>query len=147
MSALPKKKLCWQCEGSIDRHMDNCPYCGVYVHAQEDESNSSWNPSFSLKLLSKEKKESAAEKKEPEPMGETAAVKETPVEVNPFEHIKTEIMPLALLLAGSCFFLFAIVLLLFSHEGTLTLRWNGDNWIYYMLVALPSLFFGWRTLT
>jgi hypothetical protein len=49
MSAVPKKKLCWNCEGNVSREIDNCPYCGVYLHAAELEENSSWNPSYHSK--------------------------------------------------------------------------------------------------
>lgn len=148
MSAVPKKKLCWHCEGSIDRQVDNCPYCGVYLHATEEEDNSSWNPPFNLKILTKEK----AEEKKPEAPAAPIANQEidAPIattEAGPFDQIKKEVLPILFLLMGSGLFLFGIVLLLFSQDGVLTLKWNGDNWMYFLLVAVPSLFFGWRLLS
>jgi hypothetical protein len=46
MSAVPKKKLCWNCEGNVAKDIDNCPYCGVYVHGAEVEEDARWNPSY-----------------------------------------------------------------------------------------------------
>lgn len=140
MSAVPKKKLCWHCEGSIDRNIDNCPFCGVYIHAPESDEDDSWNPQFTLKVLSK--KDDPVEE-------DQIASNELPQQENasiaqsfPFEEIKKEVLPMLLLFLGSCFFLFGSVLLLFSHEGTLTLQWKSEYALYFLLVGIPSLFLG-----
>ncbi len=46
MSAVPKKKLCWNCEGNVAREVDNCTYCGVYLQAPELDEDNQWNPSY-----------------------------------------------------------------------------------------------------
>jgi hypothetical protein len=150
MSAVPKKKLCWNCEGNVAKDIDNCPYCGVYLHASElEEENHYWNPSY----LSKENKEEVpsplyhganTEEQEPIAMQEkgVSALEWT----GAISHLKREVFPILFLMAGSTFFLFAIVLLLFSHGGTLTLQWEESNAYYFLTLAGPLFFFGWKFL-
>jgi membrane protein implicated in regulation of membrane protease activity len=47
---------------------------------------------------------------------------------------------------GSIFFLFGVVLILFSQNGTLTLQWQGQDGIYFLLFAIPLIIFGWKFL-
>lgn len=48
MSGEAKKKLCWNCEGLVALHLENCPYCGVYLSPTETatQSMSSFDPPF-----------------------------------------------------------------------------------------------------
>lgn len=59
---------------------------------------------------------------------------------------KGEMIALLLLLPGVVFFLFGLVLLLFSHNGVLTLQWNQSFAYFYFLGALPLLILGWKSL-
>lgn len=144
MSAIPKKKLCWHCEGSIERNIDNCPFCGVYIHAPEEEATASWNPSFRITSLNEHRASEEDEKDDKE-----VEVKKTEISQSlhvsnvSLEQLKNEVLPIVFLLMGSGFLLFGLVLFLFSHEGTLTLQWKGENWIYFLLVGGPSLILGW----
>lgn len=144
MSAIPKKKLCWHCEGSIERNVDNCPFCGVYIHApEEEEAAAPWNPSFRITSLNAHRSSVKEEESQEENEEEVNEIKSLEGDIISFDQIQKDLLPLILLLIGSSFFLFGIVLYLFSYEGVLTLQWNGDNWIYYVLTAIPSLVFGW----
>ena len=147
MTALPKRKLCWNCEGNISREIDNCPYCGVYVHSSDPEGSSYWNPSYT----SQESLQSV-----PPPL---YSVQETPSEEpSPVSHtvplfwsdlfltLKQEVFPVLFLMSGSIFFLFGLILFLFAREGTLTLRWDGSLWSLFALLSVPSLWMGWRLL-
>ena len=60
--------------------------------------------------------------------------------------LKEIVLPLLLLSAGSVFFLFGLVLFLFSSDGILTLEWNGHLWYAYFIISLPLTLFGWHTL-
>lgn len=152
MSAVPKKKLCWNCEGNVSREIDNCPYCGVYLHAADQEENSNWNPSYrpSSKL---EEIPSPLYKMQPEDSSEQESIEE---EENNDEddrsfawgalltHFKRDICPVLFLMGGSIFFLFGIVLLLFSQNGTFTLQWKERDGLYFLVFALPLMILGWR---
>lgn len=150
MSAVPKKKLCWNCEGNISKEIDNCPYCGVYVHSPDLDENNGWN----IPYVSGNKKEEI-----PSPLYQIHENNELDTEsedhseieaLHPassiFKQLKEDVLPVLLLMSGSIFFLFGIVLFLFSDKGTLTLQWNGDLWPYYLALAVPFVFFGWKYL-
>ena len=51
-----------------------------------------------------------------------------------------------LLLPGSFFLFFGMILLFFSNDGTLSLEWNAHYWFFYLLLAAPLIYYGWRTL-
>jgi magnesium-transporting ATPase (P-type) len=154
MSAVPKKKLCWNCEGNVSREIDNCPYCGVYLHASEEE-DSDWNPSYRSSSKTEEipsplyqiqqeneidQQESSHEKDLLEENEHSFAL------TSLFTQLKQDIFPILFLMAGSIFFLFGVVLVLFSQNGTFTLQWQERDGIYFLLVALPLIGFGWRFL-
>jgi hypothetical protein len=146
MSALPKKKLCWHCEGNIDKNLDNCPFCGVYIHSPESNESESWKPPFTLKVVAKNN-----ESEEDDDDVETSAVTSEKdsllfLQSKSFAEIKNEVIPMLLLFIGSCFLLFGAVLLLFSHNGTLTLQWKSEYASYFLLVGIPALFIGFLCL-
>ena len=74
------------------------------------------------------------------------AEKETAQSDANIKDLKTVILPLILLLAGSVFFIFGAALYLFSYNGVFTLQWEADYWIYYLILAIPMLAFGWKML-
>ena len=59
---------------------------------------------------------------------------------------KVTVLPLVLLTTGSVFFLFGLVLFLFSTDGKFTLQWNGNFWPLYLLSSFPLFYFGWNYL-
>jgi hypothetical protein len=147
MSAVPKKKLCWNCEGNVAKDIDNCPYCGVYLHAAELEEASPWNPSY---------RPSADEEDIPSPLYQIKPqVEEDSEEAEAtndsksmswdhlFSQLKHDVFPILFLMMGSVFFLFGIVLLLFSQNGTFTLQWKESDGLYFLLFAVPLIGFGW----
>lgn len=151
MSAIPQKKLCWNCDGNIAKDINNCPYCGVYLHGDSDaEEQSFWSPTYQPK----DKKDS--EEEIPLPvysLGKTEEQDESEKEESPslasseiIAKLKKDFLPTIFLMSGSVFFLFGIILFLFSREGSFTLQWNGDNWKYFLGFSLPFLFFGWKFL-
>lgn len=32
-----EKRLCWNCDGDVSLHLDQCPYCGVDVNTPQDK--------------------------------------------------------------------------------------------------------------
>lgn len=150
MSAVPQKKLCWNCDGNVSKEIDNCPYCGVYLHAgQEEEGTSSWGFSSSSKKeeipvpLYQIKTDIADSAPSSEPEEEAASV--SPASLT-LVQLKQDVFPLLLLMSGSVFFLFGIILLLFSQNGTLTLQWDSQYWPIFLLLSFPAIYLGWRFL-
>lgn len=154
MSAVPKKKLCWNCEGNVSKEVNNCPYCGVYLHAEEFEENSKWNPNYSSQTSEDEvpspiyqiKPDTSEDQELKEhPKTATQPTQETSfIALNYlYSHLKQEMFPLLFLMMGSIFFLFGIVLLLFSQNGTLTLQWEEKYSIYFLFFSLPLIGLGW----
>lgn len=149
MSAVPKKKLCWNCEGNVARNIDNCPYCGVYVHASEIEEDTDWNPSYQPHSKTEEipsplyQAISQEDQQEDESVGEE---KTSVVWLSLLNQLKRDLFPILFLMTGSICFLFGVVLLLFSENGSFTLQWQESCAFYFLLFAFPLIGFGWRFL-
>lgn len=160
MSAVPKKKLCWNCEGNVSRQVDNCPYCGVYLHSEELEENSSWNPSYQPSNKTEEIPSPIYQIQQEETLADQGTHEEKPVEETPrkvvkasndswkihLDQLKKDVFPTLFLMMGSIFFLFGLVLFLFSQEGTLTLQWQASHALYFLIFSIPLVFLGWRFL-
>jgi hypothetical protein len=132
MSDKDKRKLCWNCEGSVLRHLETCPYCGVYLSPTEQDLSHHplIPPPYPL----------ANENGSPEaPEAVAAEVAVEGEEVN-------LLTPLLTLISGSSLLLFGLSLWLFSDKGRLTLSWSEDLAPAFLLVALPLLYFGGRGL-
>ncbi len=145
MSAVPQKKLCWNCEGNVSKEIDNCPYCGVYLHADADDS--SWSPSY--RSSPKEDIPTPLYQVKPQSDSEEQVSKQEQATLSAavtWAHLKKDVLPLLLLMAGSIFFLFGIVLFLFCQEGTLTLQWQEHYWTYFLGLSVPFIFIGWKLL-
>lgn len=122
-----KKRLCWNCEGGIEPKATHCTYCG----AEQTGAQSETVAAFQMP-------------KTGEPY--SAAVAETPTEQIRLEGARGLFVPLLLLLPGTMFLMFGLVLLLFSHDGFLTLRWDASYWYVYALISLPLVYLGWRAV-
>ena len=148
MSAVPKKKLCWNCEGNIVCDIDNCPYCGVYVHSPELDEINNWTASYTTEDKTEEIPspfyQLHPEQENSDKLDET--VDNSLISSSLIYQLKNDVFPTLLLMSGSIFFLFGIVLLLFSHNGTLTLQWNSNLWPYLLVGAVACVIFGWRLL-
>lgn len=137
-----RTKLCWNCEGVVDRHAENCLYCGVYLHpGQEEEEDDS--PPYSPR----QKKEEAPS---PPYSAEEGTEKVEEVEYSSdykgSEDVKGMILPLLFLLVGATFLVFSMMLYFFSKDGYLVMKWNASYWFIYLIFSLPLLYIGWRTL-
>jgi hypothetical protein len=154
MNARPKKKLCWNCEGSVAVNVETCPYCGVSVAGLSAEIAGK-APAAPYRLVSSVQESSipvppyAQELPESgeEPDGTEDAEEQAPAESKvERDDSKNVVLVLFLLLLGSVCFIFGFALLLFSNEGYLTLHWNANYWFLYLLLAFPLLYLGFRKL-
>lgn len=158
MESTVKQKLCWNCEARVDFGVESCPSCGVYLSTsplleQSATINNFSTPPYRYVADEQETKIPESSYSFQDPLPETVVHEETKVETitsvstSPVQIMwKLELVPMGLLLAGSIFSLFGLVLLLFSTNGQLTLKWNGEYWYLYLLLGVPFLTFGWRAL-
>lgn len=150
MSAVPKKKLCWNCDGNVTVGIGNCPYCGVYLQPEEEEERSFWRsasaektkeipaPLYQLRSNDNDETDSTVQDEE-----DSSTENESPFS---FLKFKQDVFAILFLMVGSVFFLFGLILFLFSSGGKFTLEWNGDLWIFFLLSSTPLLYFGWKYL-
>ena len=145
-----KKKLCWNCEGSVSIKNENCPYCGVSLTVSPllNEVNTSFTPPYRLSepsspsIIPSAPYGSSEDLSNPQLDEEESNLSEEPVT----DILKDTIISLLMLLFGTVFLIFGLVLWLFSDQnGLLTLSWNGKYWFGYLLFGLPMLVVGWRT--
>lgn len=147
MSKPVKSKLCWNCEGTVSLVEETCPYCGVSViPATLDGTYDGFAPPYRSSGSQEEMShESPYDLREEE--GKPSVVEEVAVAEVPGDEAKRAIFAVVALLAGSVFFLFGLVLVLFSQHGVFTLQWNANYWYFYLAFSLPLLILGWRVLS
>lgn len=148
-----KKKLCWNCEGAVSLESENCSFCGVYLSSLgTEDKNDLFSPPFRMEV----EEENEVIPAPPYVHEETASLKEESVSVpvapvvakgQPTSTVLAIFLPLFLLLSGTIFSLFGLVLFLFSHNNTLVLRWDASYWGFYLFPAILMLIFGWFSLS
>lgn len=146
MNTIPKSKLCWNCEANVLMTQEICPYCGVTIQTPSLEGQrEEFAPPY---LMGAQKTQQIptspyasedAEEKENEEQQEL-------LEDEAVDDFKKFLFAMFLMLAGSVFLIFGVVLAIFSKNGVLTLQWNGDLWYVYLALALPMLLMGLRVL-
>jgi hypothetical protein len=149
MGKKNEKRLCWNCDGNVSLHLAQCPYCGVDLAkdaAHEENAppfkHSSYDPPSpfaktlqpNLRVNEEEWNRALEEENERE-----AKKEELPSTTN------REMRALLLLLPGVVFILFGLMLLFFSEDGVLTLKWKQNLAYFYLLGAIPLLILGWRS--
>lgn len=70
----------------------------------------------------------------------------TVIPPTPSAGMESAFKTLLLLLAGMVFFMFGLILFLYSSQPFFTLRWDTSNWIYFLPPSLPMLYFGWKSV-
>ena len=145
MKAKPKKKLCWNCEGSVARTLGNCPFCGVYLNPEEEAEIAETEALKAPYVPRATAEESVPEAPYIQPVAKQAALPSEALERATPSPLKAA-LPLTFLMSGVISALFAFLLFFFASDGKLTLQWDADFWPFYALAALPLLFAGWKTL-
>lgn len=143
MNQKTKKKLCWNCEGRVDFSAEHCPFCGVYLSPSTTQSveQQEHSPSYTETPTPQH---SAPPPPYQRPFDDPMHNESFPQ--NESEDIRGIVVSLSALLAGSVFFLFGLVLLLFSRNGNLVLQWSGEYWYLYLCGGILMLLIGWRTV-
>lgn len=176
MNKPVKTKLCWNCEGSVSRTAENCPYCAVYLspessEEQEIEAELPTHPPKAPYVAERERGQSEVPKAPytlqgnrkqgnskigisnkvgngREPLKESLEAPSQREERSLFKEgaFREIFLPVFLLSAGSLALLFSLLLLLFAVDGHLTLQWEGEYWYVYALLSIPLLALGWKLL-
>jgi len=148
MSKQLKKRLCWNCEGSIVVSEETCPFCGVSViPASLDGPGQSFAPPYQFSSIAESSIPNSPYAGEETHHTEDKQVKT--IESSEFDstkEFKNSLISTLLLLTGSVFFLFGLALVLFTRNGVFTLQWNGNFWFIYLGLSLPLLILGWRSM-
>jgi len=158
---MKNRKVCPSCNGSVHIHATKCPYCGSDVSGLEapappPHQTSQPAPFAQAEDAAPPPPYTFTEPAAPEPLYTPVIEEEDPVveesaaeEVAAVEEQTTSyssVVPMFLLIPGAFFLLFGLILLLFAHDGVVTLSWNAHYWFVYLAIGAPLLYFGWRFL-
>ena len=146
--------LCWNCEEVVHRYAAECPYCRKKLGQGGDkeiiqkpqgalDSLSSYSDTTFQKIQPLQFQEENYTSAESMPMG-GIELNEASAEVS-HEVIMAsssllaiftyQVLPVIFLIAGSFFFLFGVLIRLFSINGSFTLSWNQGAWPYFVFPA------------
>ncbi|NGX60909.1 MAG: hypothetical protein K940chlam9_00383 [Chlamydiae bacterium] len=151
MGKKNEKRLCWNCDGDVSYHLAQCPYCGVDLSQGKEREESPFDD-FASPFQTAPTHDPASPLppfgkifgQEAVAISEEVEEEEIASEEDSSLTTRKEMIALLLLLPGAVFLLFALALLLFSHEGVLTLQWNQSFAYFYLIGAVPLLYLGWR---
>lgn len=164
------QKKCWNCKEAVHSYASSCPYCGADVStppaAGAEGSNGPLAPPY--RLVNSTQQEDMAppspfassprlyptdevweNSQEGSERGAPSGKEALHANLNSTNGSKASmtqvIAPMTMLLSGAVFFMFGLVLLMYSQDGVFTLHWNGNRWPYFLFPSLALLFFGWKS--
>lgn len=134
--------MCWHCEEPVHPYASRCPYCNKALSSTTSTTQKKIEPIYSLGVG--------------DPVFEAKTHAETVITEAEDEKEQVEgfaaqvghvLLSLFTLLAGSFFFFFGLLILLFSQKGVFTLEWKATTWPYFVLSALVLLSTGLWSLS
>lgn len=153
MQPNQRTKMCPNCEGNVAMEVSICPYCGSSLFSQnpslpnqktgdsvkslsnEETLASLYPPPYKTKIM--ESVDSLEQVEENKSVEQKEDIKE-------FE--KKSLLPTILFWVGANLLIFSLILLFFSKDGFLCLKWNSTYWYLYTLLSIPLLYFGFKGL-
>jgi hypothetical protein len=153
MKPKKRQKLCCNCDGEIDLDVIVCPYCAADLREEKPEqrtlpASGTVRPLIGGQQMSQSLYPSSHNIQEPAetpPIAEPLAAQA--VAAPQEEKTSRVIGPILLFAAGVQLFMLAFLLVLFSHNGVLTLQWDARLWFLYLFASIPFLVFGYRSLS
>jgi hypothetical protein len=115
---------------------DNCPYCGVYLHGEENETS---GYSLFASHLSEYRQNLSTL------TSEAQDTEEEPEEEPSLESWRL-FKALSLSVVGVNLAFLGFLLLCFGQGGHFTLQWDTSYWYVYFLAACPLLYCAWQAL-
>jgi hypothetical protein len=152
MKPKKRQKLCSNCDGEIDLDVIVCPYCAADLREEKPEQQRTAHIAGSVRPLIGGQQMS--ESLYPSSLGD----QETNENAPPSDHAEAQaaavveekpnrtIGSVLLLTAGVQLLLLGFLLILLSHNGVLTLKWDARLWFLYIFASIPFLIFGYRSL-
>ncbi len=152
MKPNKRQKLCCNCDGEIDLDVIVCPYCAADLRDEKPEQQRSAHIAGNVRPLNGGHQMSEA--LYPLPFGQ----QETNENAPPTEIVQSQVAPaleekpnrivssVLLLTVGLQLLLLGFLLVLLSHNGSLTLKWDARLWFLYIFASIPFLIFGYRSL-
>lgn len=134
MKPKKRQKLCHNCEGEIDLDVIVCPFCAADLREEKPEQKYS---SYVSTTPRREVQPLYPTQEEALPAA-PAVEEETPI--NP-------IFPILFFTLGVQLCVFSLLMLLFSHQGEVILKWDARFWFFYLFASVPFLVLGGKYLT
>jgi hypothetical protein len=147
MKTKKRQKMCYNCEGEIDLDVIVCPFCAADLRSEKPEQQTpSYNPAATIKNMntqqslypapnaSKTRPEENLEEEDQELIPETT------------EEAKNIFVPTILMTLGAQLLIFGILMLIFSSNGAMILKWDARLWYFYVLSSIPLLIFGFKSV-
>lgn len=129
---------CWHCEEPVHRYATRCPYCQKSLATSTPNEEAPPIPSSKITSLPRfEARAPVDEEEDSEPE----------VEESFGSQVGHVLLALFTLLAGSFFFFFGLLILLFSTNGTFSLEWKASSWPYFVSSAMGLLITGLWSLS
>jgi hypothetical protein len=156
-------KLCPNCDGSVSRDVSICPYCGSSVF-QVNEGGLQTNNEDNVKSLSAKETLDSLYPPPYRPRSYDAPIEKEPIREEKInisdqneeveeeeeeeyeEDYKSSLLPTIFFYLGVNVLVFSILLLIFSKEGFLNLKFSSKYWYGYLIAALPLIFFGYKKI-
>jgi len=145
MKTKKRQKLCYNCDGEIDIDVIVCPFCAADLREEKPEQRyGSYITHVDSSYRNPHRRSQTEEEANPEEFVE----EEDPTffEEEEEETRKSAVLPTVLFTLGVQLCVLSLLMLLFSHNGVVLLKWNARYWFLYMLVSAPLVFFGYRSL-
>ena len=137
-----RSKVCPHCDGNIPRDAALCHFCGEslfpkaqHQHSIEKHLESHYRPPYIPRETSLHRSQNETHH-QPAEEGVKKEMKDSPS--------FTSILSLSI---GGILLVFSFFLLFFSEEGILRLEWKQSLWPFYLLIALPFLYRGIRSIS
>lgn len=143
MKTKKRQKMCYNCEGAIDLDVIVCPYCAADLREEKPEQQTpGYNPKNILKNLNTQQSLYPTQKP-PERVEPNEDIQEEEIETSAPEEDRKEIWgPTVLMTLGAQLLLFGLLMLVFSDQGVMVLKWDARLWYAYVLASIPLLIFG-----
>lgn len=154
MKPKKRQKLCHNCEGEMDLDVIVCPFCAADLRAEKPEERKS---AYSTSVF--QTNEQTHQSLYPPPYGtgkkietpmpqvdqdETHSFEESPYGGSEMSRIFT---PVVFFTLGVQLFILGVLMLLFSHQGVIVLKWEARFWFWYILASVPCIYFGYKAVS
>ncbi|NGX63535.1 MAG: hypothetical protein KR126chlam6_00947 [Candidatus Anoxychlamydiales bacterium] len=158
-----RTKMCPSCHGNAPLHVDICPYCAnSFFEKNETISNenisqdnsstlsyeetltSLYPPPYKPKVIPTSTNNNISDEEE-DIHKEMRQVNDSDGEVVE-EREKNSLIPIVLFWLGVNILVFSIILIFFSTDGVLYLKWNTKYWFLYSFISIPLIYLGFKGL-